>query len=46
MDYTSYLMIGNVAVWLGVGGYILFLSSRQRRYELRLKQMEQLRDER
>ncbi|NJB67397.1 CcmD family protein [Desulfobaculum xiamenense] len=45
MDYTAYLLVANVAVWLGVGGYMMFIGARQRRFELRLAQMEQLRDD-
>lgn len=44
MDYTGYLMIANVAVWVGIGGYLFFIGGKQRRFEMRLKQMEQLSD--
>ncbi|MEW5774354.1 MAG: CcmD family protein [Thermodesulfobacteriota bacterium] len=42
MDNTGYLMAANVAVWLGIGGYLLFLAGRQKQLELRLKRMEVL----
>lgn len=42
MDYQTYLLAANVAVWLGVGGYLLLLGARQRRIELRIRQMEEL----
>lgn len=44
MDYQTYLLAANVAVWLGVGGYLAFLGARQRRIETRIRQMEQLSD--
>lgn len=44
MDYQTYLFAANVAVWLGVGGYLLLLGARQRRMETRIRQMEQLRN--
>ena len=44
MDNTGYLLAANVVVWLGVGGYLLFLAGRQKRLELRLKRMEALDD--
>lgn len=40
MDNTGYLLAANVAIWLGVGGYLLFLAGRQKRLELRLARME------
>lgn len=45
MDYQTYLMAANVAVWLGIGGYVAFLGLRQRGLALRLRQMEALRDD-
>jgi CcmD family protein len=42
MDNQSYLFVANVAVWLGVGGYLLFLAGNQKRLERRLAQMEAL----
>lgn len=42
MDYQTYLLAANVAVWLGVGGYLLLLGARQRRIELRIRQMKEL----
>lgn len=40
MDNTGYLLAANVAIWLGIGGYLLFLAGRQKRLELRLSRME------
>jgi CcmD family protein len=44
MDYQTSLLAANVAVWLGIGGYLLLLGARQRRLETRIVQMEQLRN--
>lgn len=44
MDYQIYLLSANVAVWLGIGGYLLLLGARQRHMETRIMQMERLRD--
>ncbi len=40
MHASTYLLVANAAVWIGVAGYVLYLSSRQRRLERRLKQLE------
>ncbi|MFP4169005.1 MAG: CcmD family protein [Desulfonatronovibrionaceae bacterium] len=40
----SYLLAANVAIWLGVGGYVLFLAARQIRLEKRIKHLEFLHD--
>ena len=40
MDASTYLMIANVAVWIGVAGYLALMAARQRRLERRLKQLE------
>ncbi len=45
MDYQGYLMTANVAIWLGIGGYVLFLGLKQQRFETRLTQMERLSDD-
>lgn len=42
MDNTGYILAANVAVWLGVGGYLLFLAGRQKRLDARLRRMEAL----
>ena len=45
MGNQGYLLAANVAVWLGLCGYVVFVASRQKRLERRLKQLETLRDE-
>jgi len=42
MTYETYLLAANVAVWLGMGGYLAFLAARQRQLSTRIRQMEQL----
>ncbi len=42
MTAQTLLIIGNVAVWLGLGGYMLFLSARAGRLARRLDQLEVL----
>jgi len=44
MDPQEYLLLANVLVWLGIGGYLSFLAIRQNRLEQRLNQMERLND--
>ena len=46
MGYENYLLAANVVVWLGIGGYLIFLAAKQARLEKGLRQMEILRDER
>lgn len=36
----NYLLIANVCIWLGVGGYLLFLARQQRVLERRVRQLE------
>ncbi len=45
MGNEAYLFAANVAVWLGVCGYLLFLGRGQKRLATRLKQMEMMRDD-
>jgi CcmD family protein len=45
MGKENYLLAANVAVWLGVCGYLLFLAGRQKRLERRLRQLETLRED-
>lgn len=45
MNNEGYLFIANIAVWLGVCGYLLFLGRVQKRLAKRLARMEMLRDE-
>lgn len=43
---TSYLFAANVAVWLGIGGYLVFLALRQSAISRRIRQTEILSDDR
>lgn len=45
MNNEGYLFAANIAVWLGVCGYLLFLGSVQKRLAQRLARMEMLRDD-
>jgi len=45
MGNQTYLMIANVAVWIGLCGYLAFVASRQKELERRLKQLETLNDD-
>jgi CcmD family protein len=36
----NYLLIANICVWVGVGGYLLFLAGRQAALERRVRQLE------
>jgi CcmD family protein len=38
----NYLFIANVCVWLGVGGYILFLARQHSVLDRRVRQLEML----
>lgn len=40
----TYLFVANVAVWLGIGGYVAFLAGRAARLERRVRQLERLND--
>jgi CcmD family protein len=42
---TGYLFAANVAVWLGVAGYLVFLASRQAALSKRIRQTEILGDD-
>lgn len=42
---TGYLFAANVIVWLGIGGYLVFLASRQAALSKRIRQMEILSDD-
>lgn len=39
-DSMLWVMAANILVWLGIGGYVAFLASRQAVLAARLKQME------
>lgn len=41
----TYLIAGNVVVWLGIGGYLFFLAAAQRNIELKISQLEMSTDE-
>lgn len=45
MATETYLILGNVAVWLAVGGYAAFLHTRSAGLERRLTILERLRDD-
>jgi CcmD family protein len=36
----NYLFIANVCIWLGVGGYVLFLARQHSVLERRVRQLE------
>jgi CcmD family protein len=40
----NYLLLANVAIWLGISGYVLFLAAKQARLEKRIKHLEFLND--
>ncbi len=41
----TYLIFGNIAVWLGIGGYLFYLSTIQKRLSLKIRQLEVSADE-
>lgn len=45
MDAAHYLLAANAAVWIGLGGYIVFLARRQAMMEQRLQHLEALDNE-
>lgn len=42
MSATTYLFLANCTVWLGVTGYLVFLSLRAGELEKRMRQLELL----
>ncbi len=44
MDTIIWLAIANALIWCGIGGYIAFLASSQRRIAQRLNHLELLRN--
>ncbi|BCS90148.1 CcmD family protein [Pseudodesulfovibrio sediminis] len=44
MSVTTYIFIANIAVWLGVAGYLVFLASKSAGLEKRVQQLELLGD--
>lgn len=41
MNYETYLLLANIAVWAGIGGYAALLHARSARIEERISQLEQ-----
>jgi CcmD family protein len=44
VDDTVWVVIANAAVWIGMGGYLVFLTARQRALARRLAQWEKIHD--
>ncbi len=42
MDTITWLIAANVVVWLGIGGYVLFIARGQRALQQRLQMKEML----
>ncbi len=36
----TYVILSNVVVWLGIGGYLMYLALGQKRLEKKIKQLE------
>ncbi|MFZ5427444.1 MAG: CcmD family protein [Thermodesulfobacteriota bacterium] len=45
MGNQTYLLAANIAVWLGLCGYVAFVAARQKNLDRRLKQLETLKDD-
>jgi CcmD family protein len=45
MDCSGYLLAANIAVWLGLGGYVLFVSRKQVQVEHRLRTLQAMDEE-
>lgn len=43
-DAFSWLVAAAAAIWLGIGCYLALLGARQRGISLRIRQMEQMRE--
>ena len=43
MSIETTLFAANLAVWLGLGGYVAFVAARGMRLEARLTQLERMR---
>ena len=39
-DQLLWIMLANILIWLGIGGYTAFVAARQKMLAKRLKQME------
>jgi CcmD family protein len=44
MENSTWLLMANIAIWLGLGGYIGLLAANQKQIEKRIRQMELLAD--
>ncbi|WP_084154140.1 CcmD family protein [Maridesulfovibrio frigidus] len=42
MTNETYLLIANIAVWVGIAGYLAFIASKGAAMERRITQMEML----
>ncbi len=42
MSAITYLFIANVIVWLGLAGYVVFLTGRSKALDRRIRQLEML----
>lgn len=45
MNNEIYLFVANVAVWIGIAGYLAFLGTRSVSMERRISQMEHLKND-
>ena len=45
MTDVQWLLCASVAVWLGIGGYAVFLAAAQNKLEQRIRRLEKLSDE-
>ncbi len=45
MESTQWLLIANVAVWLGIGGYLFLMARAQQTLDRRIRHMEMLADD-
>ena len=45
MESIHYLLAANVAVWLGMGAYVLVLALGQKKLGTRIKQLEAMSDD-
>lgn len=45
MDSSNWLLMANIAIWLGMGGYLCLLATKQKQLDKRIRQMEMLNDD-
>ncbi len=38
----TYLILSNVVVWLGIGGYLFYLAANQKNLEKKIRQLEEI----